>query len=115
MTGGGARGGQMARDPFVVLGVDEGAGDEMIRQRYLGLVRALPPDREPDRFQEIRQAYEVVRNERSRLEWKLLHTGTAALTRLKLHCLKAAEGGSRPASATTVAALVLDSLQQSSR
>jgi DnaJ-class molecular chaperone len=109
-----AGGEEMVRDPFVVLGVDDTAGDETIRQRYLTLVRAFPPDREPDRFQEIRQAYESIRDERSRLEWKLLHTGTAALTRLKLHCLKAAEGGPRPASATTVAALVLDSLQQSS-
>ena len=54
----------MTTDPFAVLGVDENAGDEAIKQRYLALVRAYPPDREPDRFQEYRRAYEAVRGER---------------------------------------------------
>lgn len=102
----------MTRDPFAVLGLDEAAGDDAIKQRYLALVRAFPPDRQPDRFQEIRQAYEAVRNQRLRLELKLLHASTAALTRLKLHCLEAAGPQRRPASATTVAALILDSLQR---
>jgi curved DNA-binding protein CbpA len=110
MTAGGSGDGRMTRDPFVVLSLDENAGDDAIKQRYLALVRAFPPDREPDRFQEIRQAYETVRDERGRLELKLLHTGTAALTRLKLHCLAAAGAGRHPASATTVTALILDSL-----
>jgi curved DNA-binding protein CbpA len=34
-------------DPFTVLGVGEDAGDDQIKQRYLALVRAFPPDREP--------------------------------------------------------------------
>jgi DnaJ-class molecular chaperone len=112
MTAAGVGEGRMTRDPFVVLGVDETAGDDAIKQRYLALVRAYPPDREPQRFQEIRAAYEAIRNERGRLETKLLHTGTAALTRLKLSCLAGA-GERRAASATTVAALILDSLQRS--
>ena len=55
MTGLAARGDQrtMTTDPFAVLGVDENAGDEAIKQRYLALVRAYPPDREPDRFQAV--------------------------------------------------------------
>jgi len=114
MTTTGAGNGRMTRDPFVVLGLDETAGDDAIKQRYLALVRAFPPDREPDRFQEIRQAYETVRNERGRLELKLLHPGTAALTRLKLHCLAATSPERHPASAATVAALILDSLQRAS-
>jgi len=32
----------MTSDPFVVLGVDENAGDDAIKQRYLALVRAYP-------------------------------------------------------------------------
>ena len=54
----------MTTDPFAELGVDENAGDEAIKQRYLALVRAHPPDREPDRFQAYRRAYEAVRGER---------------------------------------------------
>ena len=51
----------MTSDPFVVLGVDENAGDDAIKQRYLALVRRHPPDREPDRFQAVRRAYEAIR------------------------------------------------------
>jgi curved DNA-binding protein CbpA len=72
-------------DPFAVLGVSEDAGDEQIKQRYLALVRAFPPDREPERFQVYRAAYEALRDQRKRLESKLLRTSHAALSRLKLH------------------------------
>jgi curved DNA-binding protein CbpA len=102
----------MVQDPFAVLGVDDGAGDETIRQRYLALVRRFPPDREPDRFQEIRRAYEAIRGERERLEARLLQSSTAALTRLKLDCLRAAGPDRRRASAATVRALILDGLQR---
>jgi DnaJ domain len=102
----------MTTDPFTVLGVDENAGDEAIKQRYLALVRAYPPDREPDRFQEYRRAYEAVRGERERLAVKLLQTSIGALTRLKLHCLGAAGKERRRPTEATMAALILDGLYQ---
>jgi curved DNA-binding protein CbpA len=102
----------MTKDPFAVLGVDDDAGDETIRQRYLALVRRFPPDREPDRFQEVRQAYEAIRSERERLEIKLLQTSTAALTRVKRHCLRAASPDRHRALAVTVTALLLDGLNR---
>ena len=105
----------MTTDPFAVLGVDENAGDEAIKQRYLALVRAHPPDREPDRFQAYRHAYEAVRGERERLEVQLLQTSTGALTRLKLHCLRAAGTERRRPSEATMAALFLDGLYQAAR
>jgi hypothetical protein len=102
----------MSDDPFVVLGVDETADDEAIKRRYLALVRAWPPDREPEKFQALRRAYEAVSGPRQRLEWKLLHSSTAALLRLKLHCLSAPEAGRRRPSQAAMSALLLDSLQQ---
>ncbi len=102
----------MPKDPFAVLGVDDAAGDEAIKQRYLALVRSFPPDREPERFQEIRSAYEAVRGERERLEVKLLHTGTTALSRLKLHCLRSSGPDRHRASQATMAALILDGLRR---
>ena len=99
-------------DPFTVLGVDENAGDEAIKLRYLALVRAYPPDREPDRFQEYRRAYEAVRGERERLQVKLLRTSTGALSRLKLHCLSPGGTERRRPSEATMAALILDGLYQ---
>jgi hypothetical protein len=105
----------MTTDPFAVLGVDENAGDEAIKQRYLALVRAHPPDREPERFQEYRRAYEAVRGERERLEVRLLQTSTGALTQLKLRCLRTARTERRRPSEATMAALFLDGLYQADR
>jgi curved DNA-binding protein CbpA len=105
----------MTTDPFTALGVDENAGDEAIKQRYLALVRAHPPDREPERFQEYRRAYEAVRGERERLEVQLLQTSSGALTRLKLHCLRTAGTERRRPSEATMAALFLDGLYQADR
>ena len=68
----------MSDDPFVVLGVDETADDAAIKHRYLALLRIWPPDREPEKFQALRQAYEAVSGPRQRLEWKLMHSSTAA-------------------------------------
>ena len=76
-------------DPFSVLGVAEDAGDAEIRRRYLELVREFPPDRALERFQELRAAYEALDDERKRLETRLLHTNTAALTRLSMAALRA--------------------------
>ena len=105
----------MTNDPFAVLGVDENAGDEAIKQSYLALVRAHPPDREPERFQEFRRAFEAIRGERERLEVKLLQTSSAALTRLKLHCLRAASAERRRPSEATMAALFLDGVNGADR
>ena len=105
----------MTTDPFTALGVDENAGDEAIKQRYLALVRAHPPDREPERFQEYRRAYEAVRGERERLEVQLLQTSSGALTRLKLHCLRTPGTERRRPSEATMAALFLEGLYQADR
>src|SRR5258708_24304288 len=102
----------MKDDPFVTLGVDEEAGDEEIKRRYLSLVRAYPPDREPERFQLYRAAYEAIGDERMRLEAKLLRTNRAALSRLKAHYLASAKSAGSRASAATIAALLTDGIQR---
>ena|ERR1700728_3869970 len=110
----------MSDDPFAVLGLDENADDDAIKRRYLALVRTWPPDREPERFQALRSAYEAVSGQRERLAQKLLHTSSAALTSLKLHCLAtpglATPGAEhRRASQAAMAALLLHGLQQADR
>lgn len=98
-------------DPFAVLGVAEDAGDEAIKRRYLALVRAFPPDREPERFQAYRRAYEATRDARVRAELRLLHATNGALTRLKRHCLQADAAVARGVPEAIVAALILDGLR----
>jgi curved DNA-binding protein CbpA len=99
-------------DPFTVLGVGENASDDQIKQRYLALVRAFPPDREPERFQAYRAAYEAVHDQRKRLEAKLLRTNDAALSRLKLAVVAPSRPVCARATKATVTALLLEGIDQ---
>lgn len=49
-------------DPFQVLGLPPTAGQAEIRSRYLDLVKQYPPDRDADKFREIRAAFEATMN-----------------------------------------------------
>ncbi len=61
----------MMADPYKILDVVRGSSEADIRRRYLELVRQYPPDRNPERFTEIHQAYERLRDPVMRLESKL--------------------------------------------
>jgi hypothetical protein len=49
-------------DPFTVLGVSRDAGEAEVRARYLELVKQFPPEREPEKFREIRKAFEAAKD-----------------------------------------------------
>lgn len=49
-------------DPFAILGLPREAGEAEVRARYLELVKKYPPERDPDKFREIRAAYEAAKN-----------------------------------------------------
>ncbi len=49
-------------DPFEILGVGHTATDVEIRRRYLELIKQHPPERDPERFREIHQAYEFAKD-----------------------------------------------------
>ncbi len=53
-------------DPSQILGVSPQAGDEEIRAAYLRKVREYPPDRAPEEFEKVRNAFEVLRDPRKR-------------------------------------------------
>lgn len=44
-------------DCYKVLGIAENADEKEIKRAYFRLVRQFSPERDPDRFQEIRAAY----------------------------------------------------------
>lgn len=67
-------------NPFTVLGVDDTADDETIRMAYLTALRASPPDRDPEGFRRIRDAYEQLRDKERRLALRLF--GPAPLSDL---------------------------------
>lgn len=63
-------------DPFSVLGIKADASEAEVRQRYLELVREFSPDRAPERFAEIRSAYDQIRDPVARLEAQLFQAST---------------------------------------
>jgi len=54
-------------DPYGLLGVPETADDEAIRAAYLAAIRACPPERDRQRFLQVRAAYVSIATERDRL------------------------------------------------
>jgi len=80
-------------NPFDLLGIPEDAGDDAIKKAYLQRVREHPPERDPDRFQAIRAAYEAVKTHRDRLSYQLFQAETPDLTELTATAL--CPGGSR--------------------
>lgn len=64
----------MPFDPYRVLGVPRTASDSKIREAYLARVRESPPDRDPEAFEEIRQAYEAIMTLEKRIETALFDT-----------------------------------------
>ena len=59
---------------YIVLGLPRDATDAQIRQRYLELVRAHPPSRDPDQFKLVAAAYEALKTPESRVATRLFST-----------------------------------------
>jgi DnaJ-class molecular chaperone len=62
-------------DPYKTLGLSNRADEKGVRERYLELVREFPPDRDPERFAEIRSAYEQLHDPAVRLRALLFGVG----------------------------------------
>lgn len=60
-------------NPYSILNVTPEAGDDEIRQHYLDAVHRFPPERCPEQFASIRQAYEAIKDEGARLEFLLFN------------------------------------------
>ncbi len=59
--------------PYELLGIAPTADDKTIRSAYLELIKTYPPDRAPERFKEIANAYESIKDEKKRLEFYLFN------------------------------------------
>lgn len=64
-------------EPHLVLGVAAGADEATLRRRYLELVRENPPEQFPQRFAEIRAAYDQLRDPAERLKRQLFEMRTS--------------------------------------
>ena len=81
-------------NPWFVLGVDFDADDETIKAAWLKWIKRYPPDQHPQRFQQIQQAYEKVKNQRLRSAQRLFHLQEPTHDELLLALLS---GDQRPA------------------
>jgi curved DNA-binding protein CbpA len=50
-----------SNDPYAVLGLLRGASEREVKRAYFELVRAYPPEENPDAFKRVRLAYEKLR------------------------------------------------------
>ncbi len=57
-----------AIDPYRVLGIDRRATEAEIKRAYFTGVRQFPPEQAPEKFQEIRAAYEKLRTAESKAQ-----------------------------------------------
>lgn len=78
-------------DPRVVLGVGQDATDEQIRAAYLRKLKQFPPDRSPAEFEQIRDAYELLRDRRQRFRHLLFSVDPLA----PLETILEGDGGER--------------------
>lgn len=61
----------MSIDPHAVLGLPADADDDAVRRRYLELIKEFPPARAPEKFNEIRAAYDALRDLTTRVRTRL--------------------------------------------
>ena len=63
-------------NPFVVLNLSLECTDQEVRAAYRQGLRQYSPETHPHQFQAIQAAYELLRTERDRWRWHLLHDDT---------------------------------------
>ncbi|HCS75709.1 MAG TPA: hypothetical protein DIW17_17780 [Clostridiales bacterium] len=56
-------------DYYQLLNISPDSGKDDIKKAYFRLIRKYPPDKEPEQFMAIREAYEALSNEQTRQEY----------------------------------------------
>jgi len=62
------------KDYYHTLGVSSGADAAEIKKAYFALLRKYPPERYPDEFMQIREAYEILIDENTRKQYDEIDT-----------------------------------------
>ena len=91
---------------YLTLGLSPSASAQEIRRRYLALIRAHPPSREPEHSRRIIAAYEALKDDRSRVEDALFGLARCGDFELALDALVKArpQGRSNPGLKTLLEA-----------
>ena len=67
-------------NPYEILSVPRPATDVNIRKAYLKLIQEFTPDRAPERFKQIANAYEEIKNSAARIEYLVFNRETSERT-----------------------------------
>ncbi len=60
-------------NPYEILKIPLDADDRIIKQAYLQQVKQYPPEREPEQFKCIKEAYDMIKDEYNRLNYHLFN------------------------------------------
>ncbi len=60
-------------NPYEILKISRDADDKIIKQAYLQQVKQYPPEQAPEQFKRINAAYELIKDEYSRLNYDLFN------------------------------------------
>ncbi len=58
-------------NPFKILSISYTSNDDEVKSAYLQQIRQFPPDRYPEKFKKIKEAYEKLKTERDRIACRL--------------------------------------------
>jgi DnaJ-class molecular chaperone len=72
---------------YFILGLDIDAPDDAIRDQYLKLVKQYPPEKYPQRFQDITECYERIKSRRQAILSRILGTHAISDPESALHAL----------------------------
>jgi DnaJ-class molecular chaperone len=61
------------KTPFEILEAPDTATDSEIKSAYLKQVRQFPPDRYPEKFKQIKIAYDQISGEKNRIAYRLFN------------------------------------------
>lgn len=61
-------------DAYLILGLGEDADDAAVEAAYREGIRRCPPERDAERFEALRRAYEALRTRRDRVAYELFDT-----------------------------------------
>ncbi len=92
-------------DPYLALGITSDADDVVIRAAYLAAIKACPPERDLQRFQTVRAAYELIRTRKDRLAHELFDTSLPTVTELLERAAPLQQPADRPGQALFAALL----------
>ena len=67
---------------FELLSLPEDVDDTMVKRAYLSKIKLFPPDKAPEQFQQIRGAYDAIKDKRSRMRYQLFHQQEADFNQL---------------------------------